>query len=235
MRSCLIQLVVLIVVAFCLLWFGLPIGVSALATGALNASGFSGTDTKVQVSANPPPMLLTGHADTVHITSSQASVGDLHAAGVDVILGDVELLSRTIGTVTGTLTGVQVAAPDGEPVTLDQVTLTGVATATTATASMSLAAAESLAESELKSQTGVVAKVALKGPDKVTVTIDGKSQAGRLVTSNGALLIVPNSDSLPTVTLIAPGNGNPFRVISVQIGPADVTFVGTIDIEQLLS
>jgi hypothetical protein len=80
-----------------------------------------------------------------------------------------------------------------------------------------------------------VAKVALKGPNLVTVTAGGKSQAGRLTTSNGSLLLVPDGDTLPTVTLIAPGSGNPFRVTSVTIGLASVTLVGTIDIQNLLS
>ena len=235
MRSCLVQLVILVAVVFALLWFGLPLGVSALATGALNATGFSGTDTKVEVSANPPPMLLTGHADTIRIRSSAASMGDLHAATVDLVLGDVELLNRNIGTVDGTLTGVQVATPDGKPVLIDSVALTGDAKATTATASMSLATAQTLAESELKAQAGIVAKVGLKTPDKVTVTIGKQSLSGRLVTSNGSLLLVPNGNSLPTVTLIAPTTVNPFRIQSVKVGLVDITFVGTIDVEMLLS
>jgi len=62
MRSCLIQLLVLIAMVFALLWFGLPLGADWLATNSLNASGFTGTGTKVDVSAYPPPVLLTGHA-----------------------------------------------------------------------------------------------------------------------------------------------------------------------------
>ena len=235
MRSCLIQLVLLFAVVFCLLWFALPLGVGALATGALNASGFSGTDTKVEVSASPPPLLLTGHADKVHITSSQVSISDLHAASIDVILRDVDMLGRKIGTVSGTLDGVRVAAPNGDPVTIDEVVLDGSATATTATARMSVAAVQALAESQLKTQTGVTAKVILKGPDLVTITVNGKSQSGRLLTSNGSLLVVPNGNTLPTVTLIAPGGGNPFRVSSVAVGLADVTLVGTIDVQDLLT
>lgn len=235
MRSCLIQLLIMVAVVFCLVWFGLPFGVSALATAALNATGFSGTDTKVEVSANPPFMLLTGHADTIRIRSSDAGMGNLHAAGVDVTLGSVELLSRNIGTVTGTLDGVRVAAPNGDPVPIDRVTLAGSATATTATATLTIAEAEALAESQLKAQTGIVAKVTLKAPDLVTVTIGGKAEAGRLVTSNGALLLVPAGDTLSTVTLIAPGTANPLRVTSVTIGAADVTLIGAINIQNLLS
>ena len=235
MRSCLIQLVLLFALVFCLLWFALPLGVGALATGALNASGFSGTDTKVEVSASPPPMLLTGHADKIHITSSQVSISDLHAASVDVTLRDIDMLSRKIGTVGGTLEGVRVAAPNGDPVAIDEVTLDGSATATTATCRMSVATVQTLAQSQLKTQTGIAAKVVLKSPNLVTITVNGKSQSGRLLTSNGSLLLVPNGNTLPTVTLIAPGAGNPFRVTSVTIGLADVTLVGTIDVQKLLS
>ena len=38
MRSCLIQILVTVAVVFCLVWFVLPIGVSALATGAVRVS-----------------------------------------------------------------------------------------------------------------------------------------------------------------------------------------------------
>jgi hypothetical protein len=235
MRSCLIQIVVMVAVVFCLLWFGLPFGVSALATAALNATGFSGTDTKVEVSASPPFMLLTGHADTIRIRSADARMGNLEASDIDVTLGSVELLSRDIGTVTGTLDGVRVAAPNGDPIAIDKVTLQGSATATIATATLTVAEAGTLAETQLKAQTGIVAKVTVKGPNVVTITVGSKSQAGRLLTSNGSLLLVPNSNTMPTVTLMAPGTANPLSVTSVSVGTSEVTLVGTIDIQNLLS
>ncbi|MGA3058550.1 MAG: hypothetical protein ABSE70_11030 [Candidatus Limnocylindrales bacterium] len=228
-----IQLLILVAVVFALLWFGLPIGASWLATNALNASGFTGTNTKVEVSSNPPPLLLTGHADTVHLTSSQVGIGDLHAATLDLTLGKVELFSRQIGTVTGTLAGVRVAAPDGQPVTIDLVTLSGAASSATAEMDMSVTEAERLAASQLKSR-GIAATVTLAPPDKITVTAGGKSQPGHLLVKEGALLLVPDGDSLPTVILIAAGGGNPFEMTSVRIGADHVTLMGTIDLQALL-
>ena len=99
MRSCLIQLLLTVAVIFALLWFGLPFGASWLATNALGAVGFSGTDTTVEVKANLPPRILTGYADSIHLTSTQVGVGDLHAANIDLTLGRVELFARKIGTV----------------------------------------------------------------------------------------------------------------------------------------
>jgi hypothetical protein len=234
MRSCLVQLLIAVVVVFALVWFGVPFGASWLATNALTAAGFSGTDTRVEVSADLPPRLLLGHADTVRLTSSQVSVGDLHAAAMDVTLHDVELIDRTFGSVDGALTSVRVPAPSGDPVPIDKVTLDGVGSAATATLSLTNATAESLAESQLKAQTGLAGKVKLSAPDKATLTINGKTETGRLVVNAGALQLVPNSGSLPTLNLITAGHGNPFQLTSASVGASSVTLVGTIDLQALL-
>jgi hypothetical protein len=229
----LIQLLVLIAMVFALLWFGLPFGANWLATTSLNAGGFTGTDTKVDVSAYPPPVLLTGHADSIHLTSNQVGIGDLHAASIDLTLGKVELFSRQIGTVAGTLEGVRVAAPDGQPITVDSVRLSGAASSASAEMDLSMAEAQRLAVAQLKSL-GIAATAALAAPNKITVTAGGQSQPGRLVAAAGALLLVPDGDELPTVTLMAPGGGNPFQLTSVTIAADHLTLIGTIDVQALL-
>jgi hypothetical protein len=234
MRSCLIQLLILVAVVFGLLWFGLPIGAGWLASNALNAAGFSGTDTKVEVSSNPPPLLLTGHADRIHVTSTQVSVGDLHAATLDFSLGGVSLLDRTIGTIDGTLTGVKMPAPDGKPVVIDSATVTGPASHAKATLKLARSAVETLASQQLKSQAGINATMTLAAPNKVTVKIGTQSQPGSLVVKDGELDVVPSSPSLPTAVLLKSGDGNPFTLTSVVISGDVVTLTGEIDVEQLL-
>ena len=118
MRSCLIRLLVMAVFVFALLWFGLPFGASWLATNALNAAGFTGTTTQVDISATLPPRILLGHADKIRLTSTQVSVSDLHAETMDVTLSDVQLFDRTFGSVDGTLTGVRVFTPTGDGLTI---------------------------------------------------------------------------------------------------------------------
>jgi hypothetical protein len=234
MRSCLIQLLMTVVVIFALLWFGLPFGASWLATTALNSAGFTGTDTKVEVSANLPPRILLGHADRIHITSTQVGVGDLHAGSIDLTLGNVEFIGRTIGTVSGTLTAVLVPAPSGDPVTIDTATVEGAGTAATATLTTSSADLAKLAAAQFKGATGITSTVKLTAPDKVSVTAGGKTVPGRIVVASGAVMLVPTSSSLPTVVLIQPGPGNPFHFTSVTVGSTTVTLVGTIDIQSLL-
>ena len=234
MRSCLIRLLMAAAMVFALLWFGLPFGASWLATTALNSAGFTGTNTKVEVSANLPPRILLGHADEVHLMSTQVGIADLHAATIDLTLGDVELIDRKIATVSGTLTGVKVAAPNGDPFTIDLATIEGRAVAATAILTTSNAQLVQLAETQFEGATGIASTVTLAAPDGLTVTVRGKSEPGRLVVGDGGILLVPRSGSLPTVPLIETGAGNPFHFTSIAVGATTVTLVGTIDVQSLL-
>jgi hypothetical protein len=234
MRSCLIQLLITVAVIFALLWFALPFGASWLTTNALSAAGFTGTDTEVTVSADLPPRILLGHADHIQLTSTDASVGGLYAASIDVTLGDVELIDRTFSTVHGTLTGVRVPAPNGDPVTIDEVTLDGAGTAANSRLTMSTDEAAALAVSQIKSQIGTRATVTLAAPDVMTITINGHSEPGHLVASDGELVLVMDSTALPSVTLIGAGHGNPFTFTSVSVEDDTVTLGGTIDVQSLL-
>jgi hypothetical protein len=235
MRSCLIQLVIAVAVVFALLWFGLPFGASWLATNALNAAGFTGTNTKVEVSANLPPRILLGHADTITLTSSKVSVGDLHAASINLTLGNVELIDRKIGSIHGTMAGVVVPAPTGgNPLTADSATVDGTGTSATATLTCSNAELKALVVSQLKAQKLNATAVTFTAPDKVTATIGGQLKAGHLVVTNGALQAVFVGTTPSTVTLINVGNGNPIRFASVAVAGNTVTLVGTIDLQTLL-
>jgi hypothetical protein len=233
MRSCLVQLLVLLALVFGLAWFGLPIGAAWLATNALRTAGFTGTDTAVTVTANPPFLLLTGHADAIHVTSDAVSISDLHAAGIDVTLGRVDLIGRTIGTVQGTLTGVTIAVTHGDPVTAERVTLAGSAAATEATIKLAPAEAQALAVAQLKAQ-GLAATVTLTAPDKVTLKVAGKTVTAHLEAADGILLLVPDAPGVPIVPLISPGPGNPFRVTGASIAADGVTLAGTVDLQSLL-
>jgi hypothetical protein len=191
-------------------------------------------DTKVDVSAKLPPRILLGHADSIHLTSTQVGVGDLHASSIDLTLGNVELFDRKIGTVAGTLTGVRVPAPNGDPISIELATVEGAGTAATATLTTSSAQLVQLAQTQFEAATGITSTVKLAAPDKVTVTANGKSEPGRLVVQNGAIVLVPASSSLPVVTLVESGAGNPFHFTSIVIGAKTVTLVGTINLQSLL-
>jgi hypothetical protein len=146
----------------------------------------------------------------------------------------VELIDRTFASAHGTLKGVRVPAPNGDPATIDSVALDGAGTAANATLSMSVDQAESLAASQIKSQIGTTATVKLSAPNIVTITINGHAAPGRLAVRSGELLMVPDSTALPTVTMIGAGHGNPFTFTSVRVGANTVTLDGSIDLQSLL-
>ena len=101
MRSCLIALVLLVVVGLLVLWFALPLVVGGLATATLGAVGFHGTNTQVEVFADPPLRLLTLDADRVRVRSSDVTVENVAADAVDLTLRDVSIPGRHFGVIEG--------------------------------------------------------------------------------------------------------------------------------------
>ena len=153
---------------------------------------------------------------------------------MDVSLHDVQLLSRKIGTVDGTLDGVRIAVPDGQPVIIDQVDMHGSAAAADATLTVSTQAIADLAVTMLAANS-IKATVSLQEPNAVTILVAGKKQTGSLAVSNGTLLLAPTSKAIPPIALIVPGSGNPFKLTSVAVKGQQVTLGGTIDVQALLS
>jgi hypothetical protein len=186
------------------------------------------------VNSSPPPLLLTGKADSIRIRSDDVFVGDLHAASIDVTLHDVELLSRKIDSVDGTLDGVRIAAAGGAQVTVDVVDIKGTATAAEAKLAISSKEIANLAVTML-AENSIKATVSFAEPNSVTIVVAGKKQSGTLAVSNGTLLLVPTTPSTATLALIVPGTGNPFQLTSVAIKGQQVILGGTIDVQSLLS
>jgi hypothetical protein len=246
MRSCLMALLLTVVLGSVALWLTLPMLAGYVIQAGLGVSGFHGTGTSVEVKADPPFIVLIGHADSVHLTSTDVSVADLRADRVDLRLDGVAVISRHAAAVHGSFEGVEVVAAktagqteETVVVELQKVTLEGPSNRTSATIVMSGEEAARLAQAQLKAATGINATVALKAPDVVTLMAGGKTETGHLVVKDGALILQPDAATLPTLTLMKPGSGNPFSLDSAVVGTdstgADIlTLTGTIEIQALL-
>lgn len=234
MRSCLVQLGLAIVVILAVLWIALPIGAGFLALGALRAGGFSGSGTTVDVSASPPFTLLVGHADAVRLRSSDAAFGDVQAASLDLTFDDVNLFSRSFATVHGALADVGVPAVGGGLAVASSVTLAGPSGAVEASLLVPLEQAESLAATRLSAVVGEPAQVTFAAPDRVTVSVGGRSVGARLVVRQGSLVLAPDTSSLPAVSLVASGSGNPFTLSGVSIAADGLHLDGTADVSSIL-
>ena len=240
-RGCLVSLVGTISLVTVVLWLTLPFLASWALIGLMDINGFNGTNTQVEVRANPPLLLLAGHADTVHIVSNNVTAGPLEAKRVDLRLENVALITRQAGNVTGELDGVTITAPGtpGQPAitaVLEKVTVSGPGNATQATITMTGDEAAQLAESELKAKTGVTATITFKAPNLVVLKLGTATQDGHLVIRNGDLVLVPSLTLIPAITLLHPGSGEPFRFATMTMDQQAtlLTFTGTIDIQSLL-
>jgi hypothetical protein len=218
-RGCLFTLLLGgIVVAF-LVVVGLPPVAAGILTAGLTAAGLQADDTTVTVSSNPPTDLLTLHADTVHVSASDATFRGMEIGELDLALGDVNILDRTAGTLDGELRDVTIRVQGGEQVTLDRIVLAGDLGHVTTTTTISRADAEALVADAVERQTGVrPTSVRLVAPDRVTVRA-GITVKGRLaVTDAGNLVLVVDAGALAgtQAMLVRGGQDVPIRLTSVQ-------------------
>jgi hypothetical protein len=100
-RGCLLSIGVFVVIVIGVLWFALPPIIGGLAVGALENAGVHGTGTRVDVGADPPLRLLFLEADRVHVTTTDASIRNIHADSVDVLLRGVSIGGRTFDFIEG--------------------------------------------------------------------------------------------------------------------------------------
>ena len=232
MRGCLVTLALLVTVAILAVWFLLPPLVGTLAQGALVAAGFQAATTTVTVTADPPPKLLGLTADAIRIRATNARYRGLEAVDLDVTLGDVRLVDRTFGRLSGTLDFVSLPGAGGAAtVTIPSVVLSGDAARIRATLTFPKAIAEDLAAGAVERATGITPdSVVLSGPDRIRIEGRGLAVDGRLAVRNGALLLVPpTAGSLGSITLVEPGPDVPLRIDSLRVVDGGLVLLATLD------
>jgi hypothetical protein len=157
-------------------------------TATLVAGGLRADETGVRVEQDDPFGLVGLRADRVTIAANAATIGDLEADRVDLVLEDVDLGKRTAATVSGTLAGVT-ATTQGEPIGIPEIRLDGDSDEVAAVASIDAADVEALVARRVTQQLGEPpTDVALEAPNVLTITIRGFPVPGTLlVDEDGAL------------------------------------------------
>jgi hypothetical protein len=231
-RGCLISAAVFVVIAVGVLWLALPPIIGGLAVGALTNAGVHGTDTRVDVAADPPLRLLFLDADRVHVRSTNAEIRNVHADSVDVTLRDVSIGGRRFGFIEGSLKGVRVTPDQGPAFEASNVQITGPAAASRVTISLEKTSVENLITSAVATSTGdTVNSVRLASPDRVSLTTSGGPIAGRLdVTPAGDLVLLPSSGG--SINVVGTGPNQPVRLETVQVAGDGLEVSGTIDLLQ---
>ncbi len=234
MRGCLFTLLLAAIVLGCAVVIGLPAAASAVLTGAITAAGLQADDTTVIVTSDQPTDLIGLHADRVRIRATDATFHDLEIGKLDIALGDVAIIDRTVGTVEGTLAGVTVPDVGGRPLELAKVSLGGGGETVTVSTTVEGAAAETLLADAIEADSGVrPSAVTLSAPDRIAARMGMVVHARLRVNAAGDLVakVLDGPEAGRTLTLLRGGDDLPIHLTGVRVTTAgDLRLTGDLEI-----
>ncbi len=232
MRGCLFVLVLAAALLGGVAWFGSPILASTLVSNALQNAGYHAASSTVTATSNPPPKLLLGRADRVEIVGADVDFRTFHAASLDLVLTDVDVIGRTAGQISGRITGAEMTTTAGETTSAD-IDIEGDAGAADATIVIDQATVTRVVKATFQQKLGVTAStVELIAPDKLRITAVGATVEGRLlIDPTGAIAFSTSLGSSPILSL---DSAFPLRLRSVRVEAGDLRIDAVLDAESLL-
>jgi hypothetical protein len=232
MRGCLFVIALAVAVLSGAAWFGSPILASTVISGALENAGYHAASSTVTATSDPPLKLLVGRADRVEIAGADVDFRTFHAASLDLVLTDVDVLGRTAAQISGRITGAEMSTSAGEPTTAD-VTIDGAGSAADASIIVDEATVVRVVKATFQDKFGVaVSAVKLVAPDTLRITAPGATVQGRvLVDPDGAIAFSTSLGSSPILSL---DPSFPLRFRSVRVDAGDLRIDALLDAESLL-
>lgn len=232
MRGCLFILVLAAAVLGAGAWFGAPVVTSTLIDGALRSAGYTARTSTVRATSDLPPRLLLGKADRVEISGSDVDFRTFHAASLDLVLTDVDVIGRTAGTISGRIGDAELKTTDGVAATAD-VSIDGSGRAAEATIDVDAATVSRVVSEAFRARFGVtVTDVALVAPDILRISAGPTTIEGRLeVDDAGAIAL---STPLGASTILSFDPSFPLRLRSVSVTGGNLQIGATLDAAALL-
>ena len=214
------------------LWLGGPSIAGGLIEGSLASAGFRGESTSVEVDTDEPWDVLGGRADRITIRAQDATIDQLQAERLQLVLTDADLSGRSFGQVDGRLEGVTLQAADGTAVHAASVDISGPPGEVRASIRIDAAEIERLALAEVQRQTGTeIGSTSIREPDIVSFTVLVFTVEGRFVVeSDGALGLAVALPGNPQVRLIADPS---IRFDSVQVTDGQLVLGGILSLPAL--
>jgi hypothetical protein len=211
MRGCLYVIALALVVLVGGTWLaGPPVTGFVIETG-LATGGLRAADLAVDVESEPRWELLTGRADRVRISATDARFHDTRIEQLEIDLRDVTFVDRRAGTIEGRFEGVTI--DDGGPADGLTVPVIGLSGGQPIVARLEIDAtdAEQLVARGVRERLGrEVGTVTLEAPDALTISVDQLSLAGRIaVDADGGLVMTTQGvagDLLGDVVLVPAGS-----------------------------
>jgi hypothetical protein len=231
-RGCLFVLVLAAAVLSAAAWFGSPILASSVISGALDNAGYHAASSTVTATSDPPLKLLLGRADRVEIAGTDVDFRTFHAASLDVVVTDVDVLGRTAGRMSGRIDGAEMITSAGETTTAD-VTIDGVASGADASIVVDAATVVRVVKGTFQQKFGVaVSSVKLIAPDTLRISAPGATVEGQvLVDPDGAIAFSTSLGSSPILSL---DPSFPLRFRSVRVDGGNLRIDAILDAESLL-
>jgi hypothetical protein len=232
MRGCLFVLIFAAAVVSVVAWFGAPVLASSVIAASLQNGGFHAATSTVSATSNPPPKLLLGRADRVEIRGTDVDFRTFHAAGLDLVLRDVDLLGRRAGAISGRIDGAQLTTGEGATTSAD-VSVDGPADAAAARILVDAAAVDAAVKGALKAKFGVTAtSTALVAPDVLRIAVRGASVQGRLVIDDSGAIAL--STPLGSSVILRLDPSFPLALKSVHVVDGNLEVLATLDAQALL-
>ena len=232
MRGCLFVLVFAAAVVGAFAWFGAPLVASTVISAALANAGYQAATSTVTVTSNPPPELLLGRADRVEIAGTDVDFRTFHAASLDLVLSDVNVVGRTADRIAGRISGAELTTGSGEATTAE-IVIDGAARAADATIVIDATTVDRVVKVTLQREFGsAVSATELIAPDTLRISAGGSTLEGRLtVDASGAIALSTRLGSAPIFSL---DPSFPLRLRSVRAEGGNLRIDAILDAQALL-
>jgi hypothetical protein len=227
--------VIALALAASVLWLGLPLAASAVASTVVSGAGLEGDGVVVSVEAMPPLKLLLLEADAVHVRSGPATFRGARFQSLDVRLLGLSLGAPPRG-VAGRLDEVEFTDGSGVTMRAESVELSGAAEMPQVRIEIGAPALSSWIGRSWPSALGPIAVVALTAPDGVRISTAVGEIAARLVpTAGGGLELVVSGPGASTirVTVFTPGPSLPLTLSGAAVEGGALVLRGTLDVRSL--
>jgi len=231
-RGCLFILILGAAVVAGAAWFGSPVLATTLIEGALRNAGYSAATSTVHATADPPPRLLLGKADRVEIRGTDVDFRTFHAASLDLVLVDVDIIGRTAGGISGRIEDAEMRTIDGVAAVAD-VTIEGSGDAAAAIIVVGAGTVEQAVSEAFEREFEVtVTDVQLVEPDVLRISSGATNVQGRLeVNDAGAIAL---TTPLGSSTILSFDPAFPLRLRDVAVRGGDLRIDATLDAAALL-
>jgi hypothetical protein len=197
-----------------------------------SALPFDGGDLVVAVDADGFD-LLTGHVRAIRVSGVDLASGDVTIGSLDLTARRVGLLSRDVADLTGSIEDLTIGLEGGGSVTVASVDLAGSTSNVAAIANLVPAEAQSLVATAL-ADAGLAVEGIVLTDDGLELELLGQRITVSPTVVDGAVAL-PSIMAGDAVPILAPADGDPWRITAITTSSAGLLVEATIDVAGYLA